>query len=115
MTASRPAGHVPKTVAVGGQNYHYAGKAVEMYNQDSTEADAVAGPSNRVPVGRRRGTRLSQEGLSMNLDFICTLMQPWVNLAQSMLAFAWTPLTWFGLAVPSIADFLNLFLPCQLS
>jgi hypothetical protein len=50
----------------------------------------------------------------MNLDFICTLLQPWVNLAQSMFTFAWTPLTWLGIAVPQIADFLNLFLPCQL-
>lgn len=48
------------------------------------------------------------------MDTICVLLQPWVNLYQSILTALWTPFTWLGITVPHAADFLNLFLPCQL-
>ncbi|MBN2561262.1 MAG: hypothetical protein JXQ75_10070 [Phycisphaerae bacterium] len=49
------------------------------------------------------------------MEIICWILQPMVDFAQTLLAFAWTPLSWYGLTVPSIASWFNPLLPCNLT
>jgi hypothetical protein len=48
------------------------------------------------------------------MDVVCGLLQPMVDMLQSMVAIFYVPLNFFGIQTPPVASWFEPFLPCTL-
>jgi hypothetical protein len=49
------------------------------------------------------------------MDWICTLLQPMVDMLQGWVGMFYIPLNFLGFATPPVASWFNPLLPCTLT